>query len=196
MIRNVYRKLFVSRFKPMYMNKNKRYSKFEIGECTYGSPNVIKEKDYGNLKIGKFCSIASGVTFFLIGDHRMDWVSTYPFKRLYKKASCFSGWPKVKGDIIVGNDVWIGFDAVILGGITIGNGAVVGAYSVVAKDIPPYAIVVGNPARIIKYRFGNEIINQLNKIAWWDWPIEKIEEAFPQMLSTDIEAFINKYRTL
>ena len=108
-------------------------------------------------------------------------------------------WPEVagrkdywftKGDVIIGNDVWIGEDALILSGVTVGDGAVIGARSVVAKDVEPYAVVVGNPAQMKKKRFSDEIIAQLLIVAWWDWPIEKIREHLGILLSPDIEALL------
>lgn len=192
MFRNLYKHFFL-RSQIINMNENKRYSKFDIGDWTYGYPNVKIGPDHGKLKIGKFCSIGPGVTIFLFGDHKMDWISTYPFTRLFKSANKYTGWPKKRGDIIIGNDVWIGGNALIMSGVNIGNGAVIGACSVITKDVPPYAIVVGNTSRVVRYRFNKEIIDKLQKIAWWDWPIEKIKKSFPLMLTSNIEAFIEKY---
>lgn len=131
------------------------------------------------LTIGKFCAIASGVEFILNGgNHLVDAISSYPF-------SIFGhGWEKAmegrtfpnKGDIVVGNDVWLGYRSVILAGVTIGDGAIVGAYSVVTKDVPPYTIVAGNPAKEIRRRFSDPEIAHLLQLRWWDWPIEKITE--------------------
>ncbi|HLP92925.1 MAG TPA: CatB-related O-acetyltransferase [Saprospiraceae bacterium] len=129
------------------------------------------------LTIGKFCAIASGVEFILNGgNHLVDAVSSYPFSMFG------NGWEHAmegrqfphKGDITVGNDVWLGYRSVILAGVTIGDGAIVGAYSVVTKDVPPYTIVAGNPAKEIRRRFAAEEINQLLALRWWDWPLEKI----------------------
>jgi acetyltransferase-like isoleucine patch superfamily enzyme len=102
------------------------------------------------LEIGAFCSIASGVKIFLGGEHRVDWVTTYPFNALWEQSSHFKGHPKSKGDVIIGNDVWIGFESVILSGIKIGDGAVVGTRSVVTQDIPPSAIIFGNCAKVLR----------------------------------------------
>jgi virginiamycin A acetyltransferase len=129
------------------------------------------------LRIGKFCAIASGVEFILNGgNHLVDALSSYPF-------SIFgNGWEHAmegrqfpsKGDITIGNDVWLGYRSVILAGVTIGDGAIVGAYSVVTKDVPPYTIVAGNPAKEIRRRFSDADIERLLEMKWWDWPIEKI----------------------
>lgn len=99
--------------------------------------------------------------------------------------------PATKGDIVIGNDVWIGKEATILSGVTIGDGAVVGCKALVAKDVPPYTIVGGNPAKVIKKRFPNDIIEKLLKIKWWDWEDEKIEKAIPLLLSNDMVAFLD-----
>ncbi|PLZ68532.1 chloramphenicol acetyltransferase, partial [Fischerella thermalis WC344] len=130
------------------------------------------------LVIGKFCALATGVKFIMNGaNHQMSGFSTYPFNIFG------SGWERVtpkpeelpfKGDTVIGNDVWIGYEAVIMPGVKIGDGAIVAAKSVVVKDVPPYAVVGGNPASLLRQRFPDEIINALLEIAWWNWDIEKI----------------------
>lgn len=160
----------------------------KIGAFTYGNPDIkLFEKDT-ILRIGRFCSIADQVTFFLGGEHRSDWMTTYPFNKLASEFSGFSGHPKTKGDIIIGNDVWIGYGATVLSGVKIGDGAIVGARSLVSKDVPPYAIVGGNPARLLKHRFAPEAINRLLDIQWWNWEPEKLSQALPLLLHVDLEA--------
>jgi acetyltransferase-like isoleucine patch superfamily enzyme len=162
----------------------------EIGRGTYGEPVVYDWGEGSKLKIGNFCSISLNVMIFLGGEHRTDWVTTYPFNVFWDSAKHIQGHPKSKGDVIIGNDVWIGMDALILSGVTIGDGAVIGTNAVVAKNVPPYAIVAGNPARIIRYRFDAETIEKLLEIAWWNWPDEKIDAAVSLLLSPDISQFI------
>ena len=143
------------------------------------------------MTIGKFCAIAEGVTVLLGGNHRTDWISTFPFSVLWPEvAGHIKGHPATRGDVVIGNDVWIGWGALILSGVKIGDGAVIGAHSVVSRDVPPYAIVCGNPAIIKKYRFDEESIQKLLAISWWNWPDEEIAEVVPMLLSQDIGAFL------
>ena len=145
------------------------------------------------LKIGKFCSIACGAKFlFTSGNHSMKSLSTYTFPIFYEEwgldvKDIRSAWDN-KGDIVIGNDVWIGYEAVILSGVTIGNGAIIGARAVVTKDVPPYTIVAGVPARPIRKRFDGETIAKLEALRWWDWDEEKIKRCIPAIQSGDINA--------
>lgn len=176
-----------------FTNRRHEYAAFDIGEWTYGAPVVGGLGDRESLKIGKFCSISTEVAIMAGGEHRWDWVTTYPFSDACEDARGFKGHPGSKGPVMIGNDVWIAHRVIILSGVTIGDGAVVGAGSVVAKDVPPYAIVVGNPARVVRYRFSEEQIAALLEIRWWDWPMEKIRGAWPLLLNNDIDAFIQAY---
>lgn len=161
-----------------------------MGKWSYGAPRVLSFGEGTKATVGKYCSIAEGVTIMAGGEHRPDWVTTFPFQCFWAETTHFPGHPKSKGDVVIGNDVWIGKDAFILSGVHIGDGAVIGARAVVAKDVPPYAIVVGNPARIIRYRFDQAAIEKLLQIKWWDWPEKEILNAMAFLLSTDINAFI------
>ncbi len=183
-------KRFLARFQPIFMNQRKEYAKYDIGDWSYGSPRILSWGEGSKLKMGKFCSMGLDVTILLGGEHRTDWITTFPFSRVFPEARQFTGHPATKGDVIIGNDVWIGTGAIVLSGIELGDGAVVGAHSVVTKDVEPYSIVAGNPARLIRYRFDEKTIAALEEISWWNWPIENIKEAWPQMLSADIDGFI------
>jgi len=148
-----------------------------------------KSKTVDKLIIGNYCSIGSGAVFMMAGNqaHRMDWVSTYPFAfqaNIFKSAK--SAYEKA-GDTVIGSDVWIGTEAMFMAGITVGSGAVIAARAVVTKDVPPYAIVGGNPAKIIKYRFDEKTIAQLLSLKWWDWSEEEIKSAMPLICSKDAE---------
>ena len=177
------------------MCENPRYAGHKIGKYTYGKPLISRSDRTTRLMIGSYCSIADDVCFLLGGEHRTDWVTTYPFNVLFSEAKHITGHPASKGDIIVGNDVWIGRGAVILSGVAIGDGAVIAAEAVVTKSVDPYTIVGGNPARIIRKRFRQDQIDNLLKIAWWDWPVEKVVTAFPLLLDNDIDAFIHAYHS-
>jgi acetyltransferase-like isoleucine patch superfamily enzyme len=178
---------------PFFTSQNANYVNYQIGEWTYGKPKVFSWDESTKLTIGKFCSIADGVTIILGGEHRTDWITTYPFNVLFEEAKCFEGHPRTKGDVMIGNDVWIGTDAFILSGVTIGDGAVIAARSVVTKNVAAYSIVAGNPARHLRFRFPEDVIEALEKICWWDWPISEVQKAWGLLLSSEIEAFLAKY---
>jgi acetyltransferase-like isoleucine patch superfamily enzyme len=163
-----------------------------FGDYTYGRPTILQFGEGAKLKVGKFCSIAREVQIMLGGNHRVDWVTTYPFPALtrnWPEAQGIAGHPVTKGDVIVGNDVWIGQGATILSGVVIGDGAVIGAKAVVSSDVEPYAVVAGNPARIIGKRFDDESVRKLLEIRWWDWPDEKIKKHIPVLCSPAVADF-------
>ena len=144
------------------------------------------------LIIGKFCMIASDVTFIMNGaNHLTDAITTYPFAifgNAWANAMEGKNYPS-KGNIVVGNDVWIGYNATIMAGVTIGDGAIIGTNSVVTKDVEPYAIVGGNPAKLIKKRFSDDEIKDLLEIKWWDWEIEKITRNVQNLTDKNVEIF-------
>jgi acetyltransferase-like isoleucine patch superfamily enzyme len=177
----------------LYMARNPKYSRFRIGDWSYGEPEIIYWDAGATLTIGRFCSIAGGVRILLGGEHHTDWTTSYPFPLLWPEAQSFPGYPRSKGDVVLGSEVWIGHDALIVSGVTIGDGAVVGAGSVVSRNVGPFEVVAGNPARLVRTRFAPGVIEALERIRWWDWEKERILEAMPLLLSPDVEAFVRKY---
>lgn len=169
-------------------------SGIEIGDYTMYNDFVNDPRDFeknnvlyhypingDKLKVGKFCSIACGAKFlFTSANHTMNSISTYPFPIFFEEwgldvANITSAWDN-KGDIVIGNDVWIGYEAVVLSGVTIGDGAIIGTRAVVTKDVPPYTIVGGIPAKPIRKRFSDEVISKLLELQWWNWPENRIKE--------------------
>lgn len=144
------------------------------------------------LVMGKFCALARGVKFIMNGaNHKVSGFSTFPFYIFGQ------GWEAVmpqpgdlpfKGDTVVGNDVWVGYDALVMPGVKIGDGAIVAARSVVTKDVPPYSVVGGNPASFIKQRFSDEVVAELLAIRWWDWPVKLITKNLPAIVGADLDA--------
>lgn len=162
-------------------------TQFEKNNVLYHYP-INKDR----LIIGKFCSIACGAKFlFTSANHTLKSLSTYPFPLFFEewnlnKEHVTSAWDN-KGDIVIGNDVWIGYEAVILSGVHIGDGAIIGTRAVVTKDIPPYTVVGGIPAKEIKKRFDIETINKLEQIQWWDWPFDKIKQFLPYIMNGEVD---------
>ena len=167
--------------------------RYQVGDHTYGKPKVVSRGEGASLRIGKYCSISTRVVIFLGSEHRTNWVSTYPFPILWETAKSILGHPYSKGDVVIGSDVWIGYNVTILSGVTIGDGAVIGTGSVISGDVPPYAIVAGNPAQVIRYRFGEETIQKLLKIGWWDWPDKKVKENVHLICSDSVNEFVKKF---
>lgn len=176
----------------------------EVGDYTYYDDPVAPEKfqeqnvlyhfDFvgDRLEIGKFCALASGTTFIMNGaNHRLDGPSTFPFPIFggawAEHADLLADLP-LKGDTIVGHDVWFGYQSTIMPGVTIGHGSIVASKSVVTKDVPPFAIVAGNPAKVVSMRFDEETIARLLAVAWWDWPIDKVTRHVRAIMSGDVAA--------
>lgn len=181
------------------------HPKIIVGDYTYYDDpedsenferNVLYHYSFSKDKliIGKFCALARNLKFIMNGaNHQISGFSTYPFYIFG------NGWEKVtpqdhelpfKGDTLVGNDVWIGYESIIMPGVTIGDGAIIAAKSVVVNDVPPYSIVGGNPAKIIKQRFTTETIKTLQEIAWWNWDINKISANLEYITSADIDTLL------
>lgn len=177
----------------------------QIGDYTMYNDFVHDPRDFqknnvlyhypinGNhLKIGKFCSIACGAKFlFTSANHAMRSLSTYPFPIFFEEwgldvKNITDAWDN-KGDIVIGNDVWIGFEAVILSGVTIGDGAIIGTRSVVTRDVAPYTIVGGTPAKQIRKRFSDDVISELLKLQWWNWSEDRVKQNIDSIQSGRIE---------
>jgi acetyltransferase-like isoleucine patch superfamily enzyme len=155
-------------------------SQISVGRFTYGFENVsVRQWDEGAaLKIGSFCSIADNITIFLGGNHRTDWITTFPFGHIYQDelgGENIKGHPSTRGDVVIGNDVWICSGVTIMSGVSVGDGAVLSVNAVVVKDVMPYEIVGGNPAKVLKRRFDSDIIDLLLKLKWWDLPLDVIK---------------------
>lgn len=187
----------------VYVGDYTYYDNYDKSPLDFEKNNILfNYLEFGDrLIIGKFCAIASGVKFIMgSANHRMDSITTYPF-------NVFGGeWAKVtkphlselphKGDIVIGNDVWIGRESVIMPGIKIGDGAIIGAYSVVTRDVEPYGVVGGNPAKFIKYRFDEEMREFLLKFKWWDLENEKLLEVIPLLCNSDLEFAKEKLKNI
>lgn len=161
--------------------------RFPVGRGTYGEPKVLSWREGTTLVIGNFCSIATDVTILIGGEHSTKYITTYPFPYYRASARHLSEGRRSKGDVVIGHDVWIGYGATILSGVHVGNGAVIGARSVVTRDVPAYAIVAGNPAHLLRLRFPAEKIQLLETIAWWSWPDAVLDQAMPLLMSERID---------
>lgn len=189
----------------VYLKSVITHQNIEVGDFTIYNDFVNDPRDFeknnvlyhypinhDRLIIGKFCSIACGAKFiFNCANHTLKSLSTYTFPLFFEewdlpKSDVVSAWDN-KGDIVIGNDVWIGYDAVIMAGVTIGDGAIIGTRAVVAKDVEPYSIVGGIPAKEIRKRFSPDIIARLRKLQWWNWPPEKIQSIIQYIQNGNIE---------
>lgn len=169
-----------------------------VGKYTYGQNN-IKTLSWGegsSLSIGSFCSLAENISVYLGGNHRVDWVTTYPFGHISKNIfNIFNGvgHPKTNGDVIIGNDVWIGDNVIIMSGVKIGDGAVIANNSHIVKNVEPYTIVGGNPGKIIKKRFDDATIEKLLKLKWWDLDDNTINEITPLLCSSNLGELFKRF---
>ena len=170
------------------------YNDFVSDPCLFERNNVLYHYpvNHERLVIGKFCSIACGTKFlFNCANHTLKSLSTYTFPLFYEdwnleKSDVASAWDN-KGDIIIGNDVWIGYEAVIMAGVHVENGAVIAARAVVTKDVAPYAIVGGTPAKEIRKRFSADVIERMQALAWWDWSADKIRQYLPYLMNGNLD---------
>lgn len=171
---------------------------YDIGRFSWGHLTVSSRGPGTSLRVGQFCSFAHGTHIILGGEHRADFISTYrfpaypPFKETHQHLA--DDTSVSKGAVDIGNDVWLGHQSLILSGVTIGDGAIIGAGSVVRQNVPAYAIVAGNPARVAGFRFPPEQIADLLELKWWDWPVERIQSHVEQLMSDDVAAFLQAGR--
>lgn len=165
-----------------------------VGKHTYGHNNIsISHPGKNKVIIGNFCSIAVDCKVYLNANHRKEWITTYPFGHVNRGTfNTFdgSGHPTGKGDVIIGSDVWIASNVTIMSGVKIGDGAIIANNSHVVKDVEPYSIVGGNPAKHITYRFSQELIHKLLKIKWWDWEDDKINKFLSLLCSDNYDKFL------
>jgi acetyltransferase-like isoleucine patch superfamily enzyme len=165
-----------------------------VGRHTYGTPMIPAfAGSEVTVEIGSFCSIAANVMLLLGGGHNPDWVSTWPIREALGLPEQYEHHPIYRGLTVIGNDVWLGRDSLIFDGVTIGDGAIIGARAVVTKDVRPYAVVGGVPAREIRRRFTDEQVEALLEIAWWDWPEEKIIREVDGLNGADINDFLARH---
>lgn len=170
-----------------------------VGRHTYPPipPIVHHVGDAGRVTIGAFTSIANGCAIFTGGEHIPEWVTTYPLRIFMDLPGKYEdSLPWSKGDVSIGNDVWLGFRSVVLSGVTIGDGAIVAAGAIVTSDVPPYAVVAGIPAKVIRYRFSSYQIERLREVAWWNWDDATIRERCADLSSPDIDSFLAKYAAI
>jgi acetyltransferase-like isoleucine patch superfamily enzyme len=177
------------------MNNLVKWGTVEWGAHSYGIPEFFIDR-HSNAKviIGKFCSISEGVKIFNGDNHHTRWISPFPFQKKWNPANdAGHGHPFNKGNIVIGNDVWIGYGAVVLSGAKIGDGCIITAGAVVAGEVEAYSMAGGVPAKMIRKRFSDEAIKKLLSLQWWNWPEDKIREAAPLLNSENITAFLEKY---
>lgn len=167
-----------------------RYPAYEMGVGTYGMPRVHDWNEGTTLRIGAYCSIADDVDILLGGGHRTDWVSSYPFPDYVEEAQGIADFGTTRGDVVIGSDVWLGMGCTILSGVTVGHGAVVAAQAVVTRDVEPYAIVAGNPARVVRWRFDEATRAALLQTAWWTWPEAEVRGIVQLLCSNRIDDFL------
>jgi acetyltransferase-like isoleucine patch superfamily enzyme len=173
------------------LRRAQKAGRVHLGRGTYGVPGLHTTMlDTTKLRIGNYSSL--GLTAFLGGGHPPDRVTTYPLAINFGLDSMgLDGFPAPSRDTVIGSDVYCGLQSIVLSGCTIGDGAIIGIGAVVTKDVPAYAIVGGNPARLIRYRFSAEQIAALLEIRWWDWPEDEIKLAAPYLTSRDVNAFLD-----
>lgn len=202
---------FESPFRGITLDKQVKSPNLVVGKYSYYSGYyhghgfedcaryLLPDEGADRLVIGSFCSIGSGAAFIMAGNqgHRNEWISTFPFffmPEVPEFENAANGYLPA-GDTVIGNDVWIGSEAIIMPGITVGDGAVIGTRALVTKDVEPYAIVGGNPAKTIRKRFDDDSIALLLEMTWWDWPAERLKAAMPLMTSGNVAELYRFWRS-
>jgi acetyltransferase-like isoleucine patch superfamily enzyme len=179
--------LFCSNTKQEYLFTKSRKYILSWGEGSYGLPTIICYDALSKLRVGKYVSFASNTSILLGANHTRGLITTYPLSKI--DHSRRPDETNERGDVVIENDVWVGYGATIIGPVTIGSGAIIGAGALVISDIPAYAVAVGIPAKIVKYRFEEEYIKKLLTIEWWNWSLEKIKKEKELLYSKDIQKF-------
>lgn len=168
----------------------KKYPHYAMGQNCYGVPKIKHAHPDARLSIGNYCSIASNVEIYLGGNHRIDWITTYPFPHFFPEATHIKDYEVTNGNVEIGSDVWLCQNSTILSGVKIGHGAIIANGAIVTKDVAAYEIVGGNPAKHIRWRFDEETREILLKSAWWDWPEQELLEIVDILCSNNIAQFI------
>ncbi|MCQ3016291.1 CatB-related O-acetyltransferase [Pseudomonas tremae] len=171
-----------------------KYPRALVGVGTYGIPEIVDFGDDAILRVGAYTSIAEGVKILLGGEHRTDWITTYPFPAMVEQVADIKDYAPSKGDVVIGSDCWICANAIIVSGVTIGHGAIVGAGAMVVRDVAPYSVVGGNPCKFIRWRFEEDVRELLLQAAWWDWPMEEVKSVARTLCSADMNTFVDYIR--
>ncbi|GFM80219.1 acetyltransferase [Pseudomonas cichorii] len=179
----------LSRLERVTQKLRNRYPQFSFGLGTYGDLRVHDWSEGTTLRVGAYTSIAMNVEVYLGGHHRSDWLSCYPFPAMIEEVAHIEDFGGSNGDVVIGNDCWICSHTKILSGVTIGDGAVVAAGSLVTRDVAPYSIVGGNPAKHIRWRFDEDMRRLLTESAWWNWPESEVRSVAHLLCSTDPAPF-------
>jgi acetyltransferase-like isoleucine patch superfamily enzyme len=169
---------------------HERYPEYRMGVGTYGLPVVHDWDEGATLAIGAYTSIADDVHIFLGGHHRTDWISCFPFPAFIEEAKHIADYGGTRGDVVIGNDAWLASGCTILSGVVVGDGAVVAARAVVTRDVAPYSIVAGNPAKIVGWRFDEKTREALSALAWWSWPEDEVRSIAPLLCSSRLDEFL------
>jgi acetyltransferase-like isoleucine patch superfamily enzyme len=192
--RQLWRRLFGKSNQHSYHRQQakfrKRYPSYRLGAGTYGMPTVHDYKEGSTLHIGAYCSIAGGVQIFLGGHHRIDWLSSYPFPAFMPEVGHIENFTGSRGDVVIGSDVWLCANCTILSGVTIGHGAVIANSAVISRDVEPYAVMAGNPAQRVRWRFDEPTRQALLESAWWEWPEAEVRQVAGMLCSDNVAEFM------